>query len=661
MRRELTPLAWTSDRELTEALARHCGLEQSDLEIEATDLDARDLLEQVRLAAPFVIRWSGRHLGVIECRRRYTRVLAPDLSIEHVDARDLQEALLAEAEAPLAAEIDRILADCAVPASRRARARAALMRERLGTQWIGVARQLRVRPGSSFRRQLRHAGAVGRLAQLAGAHLFEYVLWIAAWWIVGGSALSGRIDWGWLSCWILTLATIVPLRVWSSWSQGVAGIGLGGLLKQRLLAGALELSPELIRRQGAGQLLGCAMEAEMVESLAVTGGLASAMAVLELLLAGVVLALESGGGFHVLLLSAYVTVSALAAWGYLRRRSWWTSHRLEMTHDLVERMNGHRTRMAQTLPERWHDGEDEALDGYLTASASMDRRGALLSAIVPRGWLIIGLCALGISTKPGFAAGLGGVLLAWQALQRLMAGFAQLSGAVIAWKRVRTLFESAAAAAIEPAPLAAASSGVVLEAHDVSFRYSDRAAPSLRAASLRIERGDWLLLEGSSGSGKSTLAAVLAGLRRPESGLLLSGGLDRATLGSAGWRKRVAAAPQYHENHIFTGSLAFNLLMGRGWPPTVKDMADAAAVCRELGLGALLERMPAGLEQLVGDTGWQLSQGERSRVFLARALLQHPELVVLDESFAALDPVNLRQCLECTLRRAETLLVVAHP
>jgi ATP-binding cassette subfamily B protein len=659
--RELIPLAWTSDRELTEALARHCGLEQSDLEMEATDLDAGGLLEQMRLAAPFVIRWNGRHLGVVECRRKYARVIVPDLSVEPVAMADVQKALLAEAEAPFATEIDRILDDCAVPASRRARARAALIRERLGTQRIGVARQLRVRPGSSFTRQLRHADVVGRLAQLAAAHVFEYVLWIAAWWIVGGAALSGRIDWGWLSCWVLTLATIVPLRIWASWSQGVAGIGLGGLLKQRLLAGALELSPELIRRQGAGQLLGCAIEAEMVESLAVTGGLASAMAVLELLLAAAVLALGSGGGFQVLLLGAYVTASALVAWGYLRRRSRWTSRRLDMTHDLVERMNGHRTRMAQTRPERWHDGEDEALDGYLTASAAMDRRGAFLSAIVPRGWLILGLCALGISTKPGFAAGLGGVLLAWQALQRLMAGFAQLSGAAIAWKRVRTLFESAAAATTEPAPLAAGSSGAVLEAHDVSFRYSDRAEPSLRAASLRIERGAWLLLEGSSGSGKSTLAAVLAGLRLPESGLLLAGGLDRATLGPAGWRKRVAAAPQYHENHIFTGSIAFNLLMGRGWPPTAKDMADAAAVCRELGLGGLLERMPAGFEQLVGDTGWQLSQGERSRVFLARVLLQNPELVVLDESFAALDPVNLRQCLECTLRRAETLLVVAHP
>jgi ATP-binding cassette subfamily B protein len=80
-----------------------------------------------------------------------------------------------------------------------------------------------------------------------------------------------------------------------------------------------------------------------------------------------------------------------------------------------------------------------------------------------------------------------------------------------------------------------------------------------------------------------------------------------------------------------------------------------------MGLGPLIDRMPGGLMQMVGETGWQLSQGERSRLFMARALLQGGDLVVLDESFAALDPQNLRQALECVVRRAETLLVVAHP
>jgi ATP-binding cassette subfamily B protein len=120
-------------------------------------------------------------------------------------------------------------------------------------------------------------------------------------------------------------------------------------------------------------------------------------------------------------------------------------------------------------------------------------------------------------------------------------------------------------------------------------------------------------------------------------------------------------APQFHENHLFSESLAFNLLMGRRWPPTPQDLAEATLLCQELGLGTLLEQMPAGLQQMVGETGWQLSHGERSRVFIARTLLQGAELILLDESFAALDPTNLQHALACVLRRAPTVLVIAHP
>jgi ABC-type multidrug transport system fused ATPase/permease subunit len=122
-------------------------------------------------------------------------------------------------------------------------------------------------------------------------------------------------------------------------------------------------------------------------------------------------------------------------------------------------------------------------------------------------------------------------------------------------------------------------------------------------------------------------------------------GLDRATLGSKAWRKRIAAAPQFHENHLFSDTLAFNLLLGRRWPPTADDLRWAEVVCRRLDLGDLIDRMPTGLFQPVGETGWQLSHGERSRVFMARALLQGADMVVLDESFAELDPESLQRCL----------------
>ncbi|MGI9073307.1 MAG: ATP-binding cassette domain-containing protein [Bryobacteraceae bacterium] len=201
----------------------------------------------------------------------------------------------------------------------------------------------------------------------------------------------------------------------------------------------------------------------------------------------------------------------------------------------------------------------------------------------------------------------------------------------------------------------------VIEADRLTYRYRKEGNPALQACSLVIRKGDRILVEGPSGGGKTTFASLLCGMRQADSGLLLTNGLDMHTLGTDRWRERIAAAPQFHDNHILTETLAFNLLMGRRWPPSAPDMLEAESLCRKLGLGDLLDTMPSGILQMVGEGGWQLSHGERSRVYIARALLGRADLVILDESFAALDPENLRLALECTLERAPTLMVIAHP
>ena len=134
-----------------------------------------------------------------------------------------------------------------------------------------------------------------------------------------------------------------------------------------------------------------------------------------------------------------------------------------------------------------------------------------------------------------------------------------------------------------------------MEATQVVFRYPGRGEPILQNCNLSIRAGERILLEGPAGGGKSTLVSLLTGLRSPESGLLLLHGLDRSTVGAEHWRRRVVAAPQFHDNYVVTETFAFNLLMGCGWPPpTEADFREAEAVCRELGLGPLLARMPSG-------------------------------------------------------------------
>jgi ATP-binding cassette subfamily B protein len=651
------------------------GAEWLGLEAEPFDARQGELERAIRRAAPALLLVSldgGPRLVALLAGGPRPRLVAPDGAIRAVDVETLRAALARPLEAPLDQEIDRLLEVARVPARRRAVARRALIGERLGGHPIACGWILREGAGRPFLDAARRAGALGRIATLVGAHLGEYALFVASWALLGRGALDGRMDRGWLVAWLVLLISIVPFRVAATRAMGELALRLGALVKSRLLVGAMALDPEEIRREGAGQLLGRVLESNAVETLAIGGGLNALVATLELIVAIGVIASGAAGWLGAVAIAAWLGMLAVLARAYSRARAAWTDERLALTHDLVERMVGHRTRLVQERAGGWNDGEDHALSRYLEVSCEVDRAAKWLGAWVPRGVLLVGVAAL----APAFVAGraatalalsLGGVLLAYRALHGVVDGLGDLLGARIAWRVVKPLFEAAGRVQPPRAPLFALApkrleaGAPLVEAHDLLFRYRDRGEPVLRGCTLSIRGGERILLEGPSGGGKSTLGTLLAGLRSPESGLLLLGGLDRHTLGLDGWRKRVVAAPQFHENHVFVGTLSFNLLFGRAWPPSVADVAEANALCRELGLGPLLDRMPSGLEQMVGEVGWQLSHGERSRVYIARALLQDAELVVLDESFAALDPETLQLAMACVMRRARTLVVIAHP
>jgi ATP-binding cassette subfamily B protein len=708
MTTDLAALGWPAARlgEALQALAQRSGLAPAGAELpsapgrgpigpwievaagcvgfeaESIEPTHADVARIAGHAGPALLRLPGdgdaTFLALMPGHRRRATILGPDLAVHAVDPEAMQARSDALA-APVGGDLDALLDEAGMARRRRHRLRAALLRERRGTAPFAACWLLRLPPAANAWRQALEGALPHRLAGLAAVRAVEYGLWLVAWWMVGRGALDGRLDSGWLLSWALLLLTLVPLRLAATWWEGRLAVGAGALLKRRLLHGALRLEPEEVRRQGVGQLLGRVLEADAVESLALSGGFLALEAGIELVLAAAVLTLGAGGRFLAALLGGWVVVTLFLAQRHLRRRARWTDARLDLTHDLVERLVGHRTRQAQEERERWHESEDEALTRYLGVSRAMDTSAARLAALAPRGWLALGLAGLtpsfvaGTASPPALAVALGGVLLAEHALRRLVASLANAAGAVIAWQRVAPLYRAAARPERRGVPgvaLPGASDGDVrapadgrplLDAHDLVFRYRGRGDAILRGVSLQVRPGDRLLLEGPSGAGKSTLASLLTGLREPESGLLLLEGLDERSLGSAAWRRRVVAAPQFHENHVLAGTFAFNLLMGRPWPTSTEEFREIEAVCHELGLGDLLERMPAGLMQMVGETGWQLSHGERSRVYIARALLQRADLIILDESFAALDPETLAQALRCVLARARSLLVIAHP
>ena len=525
-----------------------------------------------------------------------------------------------------------------------------------------------VLPGASFLNQLRETGLAWRCGALLGSHLLATMLLFASFAFVGYGALSGRLDYGWLTAWALALAGTMPLRVACRWLEGVVAVGLGGLLKERLFAGALAIDADHLRGKGMGALLSEVLETEAIDALGADGGLHTVFAILELLLVALVLTWGAAAGPEMILLATWVGLSLVLIARNMRHRANWTELRFGLTNQLVENMNSHRTRVVQQPPSQWHQGEDADADRYTVVSKNLDRSTARIDGALARGYVIAAVAVLaptfmaGGATVPQMAITLGAILFAGAALEKLAYGVSHGAAAWIAWRAAKPMFD---AAARPPAGGATAdlppATGKVLQVRDLVFSHHGRAEPVLRGCSLAVEHGDRILLQGGAGSGKSTLAALLAGLRQPAAGFILASGLDRHTLGDLAWRRRVAAAPQYHENHILSASLGFNLLLAQPYPHSARHLEEARELCSELGLGDLLERMPSGLDQIVGDTGWRLSHGERSRIFLARALLQDADVVLLDESLAALDPENLRQCLECVMRRARSLIVIAHP
>jgi ATP-binding cassette subfamily B protein len=606
---------------------------------------------------------------LLGARRGMLRLLGPDLAVRTCRPALLRDALCAPCEEPLVHEVERLLEIAQVPPGRRARVRAALLAERLASAPVGGCWMLRLPPASGWWNQVRQLRAGRRLGLMVALFVVLYGCELLGWSLIGNAALNGHVDRGWLAAWVLLVLTMVPLRLAGGWLDAGVVLGVGQAVKRRLLAAALAGDSQALRRQGVGHLLSRVMEAQALESFALDGGLSLLVTVVELGFAAWLLAAGAGGGLHLALLVLWLGVAGLLGWRFFLRMQAWTGQRLAMTHELVERMVGHRTCLAQEWPQRRDAAQDGSLRDYVQASRALDRALTPFGALVPAGWLVLGLAGLvpafaGGAGGASIAVGFGGVLLASRAFAGLAGGLSVLARAGIAWKNVAGLARC-------PPPEPASSAFVrtndvqdgpelLADASKLVYRYGEACEPVLRGASLAIRRGDRILLEGPSGGGKSTLAALLTGLQVPDSGLLLMQGLDRSTLGRS-WHELVTSAPQFHENHILGGTLGFNLLMGRNWPASEAELEEARELCMELGLGPLLERMPSGMMQMVGETGWQLSHGERSRIFLARALLQKAPLTILDESFAALDPETLDACLACVLRRAPTLLVIAHP
>ena len=173
---------------------------------------------------------------------------------------------------------------------------------------------------------------------------------------------------------------------------------------------------------------------------------------------------------------------------------------------------------------------------------------------------------------------------------------------------------------------------------------------------LSLKAGTVNAIVGDSGAGKSTLIHLLCRLHDPQAGVVRADGIDLRELDLASWRARIAFAGQDAE--LLSGTVRFNIAYG------VDEASDEAVedAARVAHAHEFIAGLPGGYDAEVGPRGTHLSGGQRQRIALARAILCHPDILILDEATNAVDGVT-EMAIQGAIERLSgdtTMLLVAH-
>lgn len=193
------------------------------------------------------------------------------------------------------------------------------------------------------------------------------------------------------------------------------------------------------------------------------------------------------------------------------------------------------------------------------------------------------------------------------------------------------------------------------EFKNVDFSY-DENSPVLNNFSLTVNEGETIALVGESGSGKSTIINLVIGFNKAQSGEVLVDGQNIKDINLHSYRRHLSIVPQ--NTILFSGTVRENITYGKSGI-SEERLKEVIKMAR---LEKVIEKLPNGLETLVGEHGSKLSGGQRQRISIARAIIRDPKVIIFDEATSALDSLTEReiQLAINNLTADRTTFIVAH-
>ena len=282
----------------------------------------------------------------------------------------------------------------------------------------------------------------------------------------------------------------------------------------------------------------------------------------------------------------------------------------------------------------------------------------------------------------GFVTGLGGVIVWWLGGREVIGGHvtlgtliaftaylgmlygpiqflnqlnSMLSGTLVGAGRIFEILDHPPELYDDPDALPMPAVRGKITFHHVTFGY-DGGPPVLRDVTFEVAPGETIGLVGATGAGKTTLVHLIGRFYEPDEGSILLGGVDLRKLKLSDLRSRIGMVPQ--EPFLFHGTIAENIAYAR--PQATREEIIQAA--RTANAHSFIVRLPDGYDAQVGERGVRLSGGERQRISIARAVLHHPAILILDEATSSVDSRTEHEIQQGMFRlmRNRTTFIIAH-